>query len=216
MFAKSLVTLILTSLLLGSMTARGESSYVEVQGLLGDSAILLIDGERHRLEVGQTASGVTLLSTSSSSAILDINGRRETRDLSGRAGTIFEIPPEKLVTIARDGNHQYQTTALINGLGAQVLVDTGANVVAMSSAAAMALGLEYKNGRRGRVETASGVVSSWNITLRSVSVGGITVDNVRASVVDGSYPATILLGMSYLRHVKLEEDNGILSLSRSH
>ena len=39
--------------------------------------------------------------------------------------------------------------------------------------------------------------------------------NVPAMVVDGAYPATILLGMSYLRHVKLQEHNGILSLSRS-
>jgi aspartyl protease family protein len=34
-------------------------------------------------------------------------------------------------------------------------------------------------------------------------------------VVDGEYPTTILLGMSFLRHVKLQEHNGILSLSRS-
>jgi aspartyl protease family protein len=53
------------------------------------------------------------------------------------------------------------------------------------------------------------------ITLNSVAVGGIEVNNVPALVVEGSYPATILLGMSYLQHVKLQEHNGILSLSRS-
>jgi aspartyl protease family protein len=49
-----------------------------------------------------------------------------------------------------------------------------------------------------------------------VVVGEIAVENVPAMIVDGAYPATILLGMSYLRHVKLQEHNGILSLSRGH
>ena len=52
------------------------------------------------------------------------------------------------------------------------------------------------------------------VMLNSVSVGGIRVDNVEATVVESDFPATVLLGMSYVRHVKIEEQNGILSLSR--
>jgi aspartyl protease family protein len=47
-------------------------------------------------------------------------------------------------------------------------------------------------------------------------VGGIEVENVLATVVEGNYPVTILLGMSYLKHVKLQEHNGVLTLSRTH
>ena len=63
-------------------------------------------------------------------------------------------------------------------------------------------------------ETASGLTDAYQVTLNSVSVGGIRVDNVPAMVVSGDYPATVLLGMSFLRHVRIEENNGILSMSR--
>ena len=53
------------------------------------------------------------------------------------------------------------------------------------------------------------------VTLRSVEVGGIRVENVRATVTAGEYPSTVLLGMSYLQHVELREREGVLSLSRA-
>jgi aspartyl protease family protein len=56
---------------------------------------------------------------------------------------------------------------------------------------------------------------AYSVTLQSVSVGGIQVDNVPATVLEGVFPGTVLLGMSYLRHVKLQEHNGILSLTRT-
>ena len=96
-----------------------------------------------------------------------------------------------------------------------MLVDTGANVVALNSAQAGTLGVDYSAGTTARVETASGMVNAWYVTLQSVDVGGIRVDNVEATVVEGDFPSTILLGMTYLRHVKMEETDGVLSLSRT-
>jgi aspartyl protease family protein len=77
------------------------------------------------------------------------------------------------------------------------------------------MGIDYSAGKPSVVETASGQTAAHGITLRSVVVGEIEVNNVPAMVVEGAFPTTILLGMSYLRHVKLQEHNGILSLSRS-
>jgi aspartyl protease family protein len=34
-------------------------------------------------------------------------------------------------------------------------------------------------------------------------------------VVEGDFPSMVLLGMTYLRHVKMEETGGVLSLSRT-
>ena len=135
--------------------------------------------------------------------------------ISRRIGSNFEQPKEQVVTIQRDAKLQYQTNATINGRSIQVLVDTGANVVAMSSAHAQTLGLDYSAGIPSRVETASGMVDAHLVNLASVSVGGIQVRNVRATVVEGNFPMTILLGMTYLEHVKMEENNGVLSLSRA-
>ncbi len=71
------------------------------------------------------------------------------------------------------------------------------------------------SGIPSRVETASGLVPARVVNLRFVDVGGIRVDNVQATVVEGSYPSTVLLGMSYLKHVDIKENNGVLSLSRA-
>ena len=65
------------------------------------------------------------------------------------------------------------------------------------------------------METASGSVPARLVNLQSVDVGGIRVDNVEATVVEGEFPSTILLGMTYLRHVRMQETGGVLSLSRA-
>jgi len=122
---------------------------------------------------------------------------------------------EQVVTIARDARMQYHTMVMINDRSALAMVDTGANMVAISTEQARGMNIDYGAGAPAKVETASGVSDAYQVVLRSVSVGGIQVHNVPALVIRGSYPSTILLGMSYLKHVRMEEQNGILSLSRS-
>tara|TARA_B110000503_G_scaffold24161_2_gene38034 strand:+ start:20820 stop:21470 length:651 start_codon:yes stop_codon:yes gene_type:complete len=201
--------------LIAARQAGAEQIAVEVEALLGDTAVLMIKGKRQTLRVGGSVEGVTLVATQPTTATVEIDGRTETLGLSRRVGTAYQARPEQVVTIARDAAMQYQTNATINGLNALVLVDTGANMVAISSNRAKAMNIDYSAGQPSIVETASGRTAAHAITLESVIVGEIEVNNVPAMVVDGAYPATILLGMSYLRHVKLQEHNGILSLSRS-
>ncbi len=110
---------------------------------------------------------------------------------------------------------QYITTAEINGRQIQVLVDTGASSVAMSETHANALGIDHYNGTPIRTVTASGEASARLVTLNSVSVGGIRVDNVRSAVVDGDFPQMVLLGMSFLQHVKMQDENGLLTISKT-
>lgn len=188
---------------------------IQVEALFTDTAVLQIDGQRKTLKVGQSYGGVTLVAAYSRTATLEVNGKQMVVGISRYIGSSYQEPKEQVVTIQRDAMLQYQTTAHINGRKVQVLVDTGANVVAMSSVHARSLGIDYSNGIPSKVETASGLINAHVVTLRSVSVGGIKVDGVRASVVQGEFPATILLGMTYLQHVKIQENNGILSLSRA-
>ena len=204
----------LTFLVLTAGSASAQSSAVEVEALMGQSAVLKIDGQRKMLRVGETHQGVTLLSADSSSVTLDIDGRQETLGLSRRIVSNYQEPTEQQVSIPRNGNNQYETIATINGRTARVLIDTGANVVAMSAVHARSLGIDTSNAKPGHVQTASGLSEARAVNLRSVSVGGISVNNVQATVVDGNFPVTILLGMSYLQHVKISENNGVLSLSR--
>jgi len=195
--------------------ARAGSPSIEVEALFTNAAVLQIGGERKMLKVGQSFRGVTLVAAHSGTATVEVDGRQVELGISQRIGANYQQPEAKVVTIQRDARLQYQTTARINGRGVQVLVDTGANVVAMNSAHASALGVDFSAGTPSRVETASGLVNAWIVTLGSIDVGGIRVDNVRASVVEGDFPATILLGMTYLQHVEIKENNGVLSLSRA-
>ena len=205
----------LAALLIATSPAWSASAAIEVEALFTDAAVLKIDGERKMLKAGQSYRGITLVAAHSSTATLDVDGQTLELGLSRRVGARYETPEAQVVSIPRDGLMQYQTNASINGRSVQVLVDTGANVVALNSAHALALGVDYTAGAPARVETASGTASAWVVTLRSVDVGGIRVDNVQATVVEGDYPSTVLLGMTYLRHVKMEETGGILSLSRT-
>jgi aspartyl protease family protein len=213
MTAKSMKTVLLAwSLLAASGLAAPR---IEVEALFTDAAVLQIDGERKMLRAGQSYRGVTLVAAYSRTATLEVDGETMVLGISRRVGTQYEAPEPQVVTIPRDAKLQYQTTATINGRSVPVLVDTGANIVALNSAHARMLGVDYGSGAPARVETASGTVNARVVTLGSVDVGGIRVENVQASVVEGDFPGTILLGMTYLKHVKMQEANGILSLSRA-
>lgn len=69
-------------------------------------------------------------------------------------------------------------------------------------------------GQQGSVVTAAGRARSHFVTLDRVEVGGLSVRNVDAAVVEGAYPEDILLGMSFLRHVGLSESAGVLTLTQ--
>jgi aspartyl protease family protein len=135
--------------------------------------------------------------------------------LSRKVGTNYQPPAPQLVTIQRDQMLQYRTNAQINGRQLEVLVDTGANIVAMNESHARRIGLNLEQATPARVETASGMAKAWSLNLRSVNVGGIKVNNVPATVIEGEFPNYVLLGMTYLRHVKMEENQGVMTLSRT-
>lgn len=200
--------------LLQALSMGATAGSVELQALLGKTAVLLINGQRKTLKEGDSYDGVTLLGAGATSATLEINGQRETIGISQRVSSTYVEPETLVVTIARNASMQYLTGAAINGVDTTVLVDTGANMVAISSSQARRMNIPYGSVDPVMVETASGLTDAYPVTLRSVSVGNIRVDNVPAMVVSGDYPARILLGMTFLRHVKIEENNGILSLSR--
>ncbi len=186
---------------------------IEVLGLFKGAALLKIDGEQKMVKVGQQWKGVALLKANSREALADVNGERMTLTVSTRIGTNFIRPATSTVRIRRNANRQYITNATINGRGTTVLVDTGANIVAMNSSTARALGVDFEDAPRSRVSTASGVANAWSVMLDSVVVGGITVPHVQASVIEGGFPEMVLLGVSYLQYVDMQEKDGVLVLT---
>ena len=112
-----------------------------------------------------------------------------------------------MVVLEQDRSGHYVAEGEINGQPFTFLVDTGATDVALPESAARALGLEF--GPRVKVMTAAGPATAWMTRLDEVSVGGIRRNNVRASITSGEFDG-ILLGMSFLKHYSLQQQDGKL------
>ena len=173
---------------------------VEVVGLFKDRAVIRTPLGEEMVRVGQTSpKGVKLLSADANGARVNFQGQNYDLKLSNRVGSAFKPIRARSITINADSTGQYRVTGQINGSPASFLVDTGAGVVAMSSKhAASSLGIDYAIGQQGSVVTAQGEVPARYVTLSQASVGGVVAHNVATTVIEGSYPLDILLGMSYL------------------
>lgn len=112
---------------------------------------------------------------------------------------------EKISVIKKSLDGQYWTSASINDVKVKFLIDTGASVVVLTPADARKIGLRPDNlNYTSRVNTASGQIYAAPIKLTSISVGDVTVYNVRAVVIPRGLTHS-LLGMSYLGQLKKME-----------
>jgi len=187
---------------------------IDVIALFEGRAMLEINGERRLLSEGERSDeGVLLVSADSREAVIEVGGEKMTLDLSSRIAASYAERESETVTIALNSLDQYETPGSINGRPTSFVVDTGANIVAMNVSHARQLGIDFQRGRPSQVETAGGNVRSWDVSLSSVEVGGIRVQNVRAAILEGRYPRQILLGMSFLRNVEMRESSGVLVLT---
>ena len=190
---------------------------IQVQGLFPNAAVLVIDGRQQLLKRGKRSpEGVLLVSANTRQAVVEIDGKRHVLGLSRRITTKYNEVSRKEVSIRRNRFNQYITRAQINGRRLQVLIDTGANKVAMNSKDARLLGIDYLGGEPTQIATASGVSKAFLVSLRSIEIGGIRVSSVKGYVVEGNFPTTLLLGMSFLEHVQMREENNILYLKSKY
>lgn len=203
--------LMLTMLL---MSQQVVAVNIEVKGLFGGAAVLVINGREQLVREGQTTSeGIELIQADANKAVIRLNGETKTLYLSDRIDSNFTEAESVQVHINMSPDRQYLTAGAINGRPLRFLVDTGANVIALNADMAKSLGLEHVKSVRTNVSTASDVRVARSVVLREVQVGEIVVNNVRAVVMDGSQPSTALLGMSFLQHVDISENNGLMVLS---
>ncbi|MEM1229650.1 MAG: retropepsin-like aspartic protease [Pseudomonadota bacterium] len=187
----------------------------EVVGLFRGRAVVRVPGAGEvLLKVGEEKHGVTLLAADADSATIRYQGETLRLSLSGRIAGSFTPAQRQQVTINADELGQYYVRGAINGQFVNFLVDTGASIVAISSVMADGLGLDYRRGQRGRVQTAQGLTDAFFLDLDQVTVSSLQARRVKAAVILGAYPVDILLGMSFLRSVRMEEDGGVLTLSQ--
>ena len=186
---------------------------VQVKGLIGGSAVLLIDGQQRLLKVGETSpEGVLLVEADTKGALLEIDGERHFLTLSNRIGGTYKETSAAEVRLASGHGGHYVTPARINNRPVQVMLDTGATSVAMNMQMAQQLGINYRSGRKTSVATANGLADSFDVMLDSVTVGSVRINHVAATIIVGDSPAIILLGNSYLSRVNMWRDEGVMVL----
>ncbi len=119
-------------------------------------------------------------------------------------------------SITGDAHGQYHANVLIEGQPVEMMVDTGATVVAISAATAAQLGV-YPDpaAPRWRMTTANGVSTAAPVTLRRVSVGSIEMIDVQAVVMSAEAGNIELLGASFLKRLaSVEQRDGVLVLKQ--
>jgi aspartyl protease family protein len=210
---------LLLALALLALCGGAAAQAVSLQGMLGNKALLVIDGGAPRsVAPGETLHGVKVLSTAGDEAVVEIKGRRQTLRIgesqvsvggSGRAA-----PSNRIVMMAGSNGH-FLSSGTINGRAVQFMVDTGASMVGLGISEAERVGLNYKAGQQVRMQTANGLVPAWLVKLSSVRIGDVEIYDVDAVVGSQSMPY-VLLGNSFLSRFQMRRDNEQMVLERRY
>ena len=196
------------------LPAWGET--VALTGVMGQRALLVIGSNPPAvLAPGESREGVTLVSVTGDSAVVESEGRRLTLrvgEVPVNSGGPGGVSGNRIVLMAGAGGH-FISAGRINGTMVRFLVDTGATVVSMSADEADRIGLQYRSGTPMQLNTANGAVPGYQVHLTSVGLGGVEVYNVPAIVTAAPMPY-VLLGNSFLTHFQLKQENDSLTLDK--
>jgi len=204
--------------LLCALATAAQSQSVAFSGMLGDKALLIIDGQPRGVAVGSTVAGVRLVRIEGTQAQIEANGKTQTLRLGGTAVVAGDSGGGggggRIVLPVGSGGH-YTGLASINGHPVRFVVDTGATMVSMGADVASQLGLDYGNSTAGAAMTANGAVAVRRISLTKVTIGDVTIYNVDAMVVPQAMPV-VLLGNSFLSHFQMRSESSSLVLDKKN
>ncbi|HSJ95507.1 MAG TPA: TIGR02281 family clan AA aspartic protease [Myxococcota bacterium] len=191
---------------------------VNVIGLFSGRAVIVVDrGAPRTLKAGERSpEGVLLVSADSRAAGGEYDGRRLTLEMGQHFESATLSGARARATLSPDASGHYFTDGQVNGGHVRFLVDTGATLISMSAAEATRLGIDYRRGQRGYSLVADGRrVPNYRVKLDSVSVGGLTLFNVEASIGEGGM-GMALLGMSFLSRTEMQRDGQNLVLTKRY
>jgi|LNFM01.1.fsa_nt_gb aspartyl protease family protein len=117
---------------------------------------------------------------------------------SSSSGSTVELRADRL--------GHFSTSAQVNGSSIDVMVDTGASIVALTWEDAQRAGIYVGPADfTHRVNTANGLAKVAPITISSISIGGITVRDVKGTVSEPGRLNGTLLGMTFLGRLSRAE-----------
>ena len=199
------------------LLACGAASAQQVAliGVIGHrAAILALDGgDPKTVKAGQTWRGITVMSVGSDSAMVEIAGQQRRLSLGQHYRGAPPASTRETVTLGADPRGHFFTDATINDVTVRSVVDTGATRVVLGSVEATRLGVDWRNGTRGVMQTANGTTSAYLVKLAKVRVGAIELHDIDGVVVEQG-PGVALLGMSFLNRLEMKRDGDTMTLTR--
>jgi aspartyl protease family protein len=115
---------------------------------------------------------------------------------------VSAAPAGRKVRIEADASGHFQAEIKVNGRKVDGLIDTGATLVALNVSTARRLGIVVPQSEfRHEVSTANGKTRAAVVTIATVEIGRIRVENVDAVVLDDKSLGKTLIGMSMLKQL---------------
>lgn len=191
---------------------------VNVIGLFPGKAVVVINrGAPRTISTGQrTAEGVLLVSSDSKGAVLEIDGKRQALEMGQHFESAAQTGARPTVTLPADSRGQFYASGQVNGAHVRFMVDTGATTVLLPASEATRLGIDYRRGVQGRIQTANGTAPAYRVVLDSVTVGDITAYDVEGVVAEAQGLDVALLGMSFLNRTEMRRDGAYMTLTKRY
>jgi aspartyl protease family protein len=131
----------------------------------------------------------------------------------------YKAPPPKTseekpaapapLSLKQHGSGHYFVDGAINGKPLVFVIDTGASIVSLPSAAASAAGITCE--KKALMETANGRTEACSAVIPELKFGHFVIKDAQSMIVPNlSQP---LLGMNILQHFKIAQDNGEMRIS---
>lgn len=117
------------------------------------------------------------------------------------------------LVLQRNRYGHYVANGQINQQPVVFLLDTGASDISVPQDLARKIGL--KRGLAMRYKTANGMITVYATTLAKVDLGGIVLQQVRASINPNMQGSEVLLGMSFLKHLDFSQRGDTLTLRQN-
>lgn len=178
--------------------------------------LMVNGGAPRAVAPGESHQGVKVVSTSGDRAVVVVEGERLTLRVGESPASFGSGPSaggSDRVVLTADARGHFIAQGSIDNKPVQFMVDTGATAVAISQSEADRLQLDYRNGRRVQMSTANGTAPGWLFKLRTLRLGDVTAYDVDAVVTPAPMPL-VLLGNSFLTRFSMRRDGDQMTLVR--
>lgn len=134
----------------------------------------------------------------------------EARNPNQQVDSLVTADGMREVVLERNRFGHYVATGSINGAPVEFLLDTGATEVSIPQLVAARLGLQA--GAPQSAQTANGIIITYATRLERITLGEITLTDIRANINANMGGDEILLGMSFLKHIEFSQRGERLTL----